>query len=47
MHFHRNQFSLAEIRHLAEDGDWTFAQHQDAERFAVDFSTEREEFGKD
>ena len=27
--------------------NWTFAQHQGAERYAVDFSTERAEYGKE
>jgi len=42
----KNQFSLSEIRQLAEDGDWSFVQHQDAERYSVDFEQEREEYGK-
>ena len=36
----KNQFSLQEIRELAEDGDWLFSQQQDAERFTIDISSE-------
>ena len=36
----KNQFFIGEIRQIAEDADWSFAQHQAAERFAVDFGAE-------